>query len=111
MLMGACNFCCYLPYAFNYDCVVNSYLNCYFIKAVLLLPSVEEWHEYAGLLSCRLIVVYVFLHQHCWTQKQKEGTVLWLEDVQSAVKQASDEVHDAKVGMLLQSEYVLVCEH
>jgi hypothetical protein len=72
---------------------------------------VEEWHAYAGLLSYPFIVVHVFLQQHSWTQKQKEGTVLWLEDVQSAVKQASDEVHDAKVGMLLQSEYLLVCEH
>jgi len=32
--------------------------------------------------------------------------VLWLEDVQSAVKQVSDEVHDAKVGMSLQSQYL-----
>lgn len=55
--------------------------------------------------------MHVLFQQHCWTQKQKEGTVLWLEDVQSAVKQASDEVRDAKVGMLLQSEYLLVCEH
>lgn len=71
----------------------------------------EEWHEYAGLLSYPLIVAHVLFQQHCWTQKQKEGTVLWLEDVQSAVKQASDEVRDAEVGMLLQSEYLLVCEH
>jgi len=91
-----------LPYAFSYDRVVISYFNCYFIKVVHLLSSVEEWHEHAGLLSYPLIVVHVFLQQHCWTQKQKEGTVLWLEDVHSAVKQASDEVHDAKVGMLLQ---------
>lgn len=71
----------------------------------------EEWHKYARLLSYPLTVVHVFLQQHCWSQKQKEGTVLWLEDVQSAVKKASDEVHDAKVGMLLQSECLLVCEH
>jgi hypothetical protein len=53
---------------------------------------------------------YLFLEQHHWTQKRKEGTVLWLEDVQSAVKQASEEIHDAKVGMLLQSQYLPVCE-
>jgi hypothetical protein len=110
MLMGAFNVGFCLPYAFNYEHVVNSYFKRCFVKAVLLLPFVEKWHEHAVLLSCCLIFVHVLLQQHCWSQKQKEGTVLWLEDVQSAVKQASDEVHDAKVGMLLQSQYLLVCE-
>jgi hypothetical protein len=53
---------------------------------------------------------YLFLEQHCWTQKQKEGTVLWVEDVQCAVRQVADEIHDAKVGMLFQSQYVHGCE-
>ncbi|XP_069669169.1 ras GTPase-activating-like protein IQGAP1 isoform X2 [Periplaneta americana] len=41
-------------------------------------------------------ILYLKLLYKCWTKRQKEGRVLWLEDVQSVVKLAVDEINDAK---------------
>jgi hypothetical protein len=98
-----------LPYTLNQGHTVGSYLNHYSVKTISLSPFAEKCHELTMLLSLPFSFGYLFLEQHHWTQKRKEGAVLWLEDVQSAVKQVSDEIRDAKVGMSLQSQYLHVC--